>query len=205
MTRPPEGAQLHRFPPTVRWVHRLVGGLMAVCIATAAVLYVNAFAVLVGHRYVIEQVHVWSGYALPVPLLAGLASRAYRGELGLLNRFSADDWRWLRAADRRSGRIAVGKYNAGQKLNAALSAGAIAVLLLSGTVMFLPRVTPLGWRVGATFVHDWTALAVGVLVLGHLHHALRDPAAMAGMRTGYVPRDWAQREHARWAAETEDA
>ena len=31
--------------------------------------------------------------------------------------------------------------------------------------------------------------------------ALKDPYAMAGMRTGRVPLRWARREHAAWARE----
>jgi formate dehydrogenase subunit gamma len=205
MTRPAEaptaGPELVRFGRPARWVHGLVGVLMLICIVTAAVLYNSSLQVLVGHRRGVELVHVWSGYALPVPLLAGLASRGYRAELRRLNRFTPDDWRWLRSRSRRDGSIPVGKFNAGQKLNGSLSAGAIAVLLLTGIVMLSPDLAPLSWRTGATLVHDWSALAVGLLVLGHVGFALRDPVALRSLRTGTVHRDWARREHPRWAAE----
>jgi formate dehydrogenase subunit gamma len=75
------------------------------------------------------------------------------------------------------------------------------VLLLSGSVMYLTNLTPLAWRSGATFVHDWFALAVGLLVVGHVAMALRDPHALTGIRTGRVPLRWAVREHAAWARE----
>jgi len=157
--------------------------------------------VLVGHRPVVEAVHVWSGFALPLPVLAGLAFRSVRADAAELDRFTARDWQWLRSRTRRDGTIPVGKFNAGQKLNGSLSAGASAVLLLTGAVMLLPDLTPVAWRTGATLVHDWTSLAFGLLVAGHLYHALRDPTAMRGMRTGTVPVGWARREHASWAAE----
>jgi formate dehydrogenase subunit gamma len=192
---------LLRFSRAVRWVHGVTGALLLICIATAAVLYNSSLQVLVGHRHLVEQVHVWCGFALPVPILAGLAARSYRADLSRLNRFTAHDWRWLRSGTRRDGRIPVGKFNAGQKLNGSLSAGAIAVLLLSGTVMYSTGLTPLPWRTGATLVHDWFALALGLLVVGHIGFALRDPAAMHGMRTGAVALDWARREHGAWAAE----
>ena len=185
----PEG-DVDRFALPVRWVHGLTGLFMIVCILTAAVLYNGSIAVLVGHRYLVEQTHLWSGLALPVPLVAGLASRSYRDDAGRLNRFT-----------RRDGTIEVGKFNAGQKLNASLSAGSIAVLLLSGSVMYLTNLTPLAWRSGATFVHDWFALAVGLLVVGHIAMAVRDPHALTGIRTGRVPLRWARREHAAWARE----
>ena len=57
----------------------------------------------------------------------------------------------------------------------------------------------LSWRTGATFVHDWFALGVGLLVLGHIYFAIKDAEARRGMRTGHVSVDWAEREHAEWA------
>lgn len=190
-----------RFGRTSRIVHWTVGGLMIVCILTAAVLYNSFLAIPIGHRRLVELVHVYAGFALPVPLLFGLAARSYRDDLGRLNRFVPADWRWLRSRTRRDGRIRVGKFNAGQKINACLTAGAIAVLFGSGFVMFFPGLFRLDWRSGATFVHDWFALGLGLLVLGHLSFALKDPEARRGMRTGTVQASWAVREHADWARE----
>jgi formate dehydrogenase subunit gamma len=190
-----------RFGLASRWVHGLTGALMIVCILTAAVLYNGSIAVLVGHRYLVEQIHVYCGLALPAPLVVGVAGRSYRDDARRLNRFTSRDWAWLGSKDRRDGTIEVGKFNAGQKLNASLSTGSIAVLLLSGVVMYATRLTPLAWRSGATFVHDWFALAVGLLVVGHIAMALRDSDAMTGMRTGRVPLGWARRQHAAWARE----
>jgi formate dehydrogenase subunit gamma len=200
---PPADAEpeLPRFSRAVRWVHAVTGVLMLVCIATAAVLYNSSLLVLVGHRPVVELVHVWCGFALPVPIVAGVVARTYRADLRRLNRFTGHDWRWLRSRTRRDGRIPVGKFNAGQKLNGALSAGAIAVLLLTGAVMSATGLTPLAWRTGATLMHDWFALAVGLLVVGHIGYALRDPVALRSLRTGTVPRSWAEREHGAWSAE----
>jgi formate dehydrogenase subunit gamma len=207
MTRPadpaPVEAELARFSRPVRWVHGLTGVLMLVCIATAAVLYNGSLQVLVGHRPVVEQVHVWCGFALPVPLVAGLVSGSYRADLRRLDRFTPHDWRWLRSRSRRDGRIPVGKFNAGQKVNGALSAGAIAVLLLTGVVMYDTGLTSDAWRTGATLMHDWFSLAAGLLVVGHIGFALRDPIAMRSLRTGTVPRRWARAEHGAWADEVD--
>jgi formate dehydrogenase subunit gamma len=201
MTPPRES--LLRFGRTSRVVHALVGSLVLVCILTAAILYNGSLSIAVGHRHTVRQIHVWCGFALPVPLLFGLASRLYRDDLGRLNRFTADDRRWLRSPTRRSGTIRVGKFNAGQKLNAAASAGAIATLFLTGAVMYFHDRTRLSWRSGATFTHDWFALGLGILVLGHLSYALRDPIALRAMRTGKVPTAWARREHEAWVDELE--
>ncbi len=193
---------LLRFARAERFVHRALAVLMLTCMTTAAILYNAALSVPVGHRRVVKMVHVVSGFALPVPLLLGLLSAAYRADIGLLNRFSPADWRWLRARKRRKRDISVGKFNAGQKLNSALSAGSILVLLGSGTLMYFPDLARLSWRTGATFVHDWFALAVGLLVLGHIAYAVRDPESRVGMRHGSVSVSWAERMHEQWAAES---
>jgi formate dehydrogenase subunit gamma len=209
MSRPAEPAprrdEIDRFDRVERWVHGSVGVLFAACALTAAVLYLGPLSVLVGNRRIVVLVHVWSGFALPVPLVAGAVSKAYRSDLRRLGRFTPADGAWLRAGRGRRSADGVGKFNAGQKLNGALSTGAVLVLLGTGTIMYFTGLAPLAYRTGATFVHDWSALAVGILVLGHLHHALRDPEAMRGIRSGRVHRAWARNEHPEWERETRDA
>jgi formate dehydrogenase subunit gamma len=205
MTPPDDEPDLHRFTAVERWVHWTAGGLVLVCILTAAILYNGSLAVLVGNRHIVELIHVYCGYALPIPLVAGLASTAYRADLRRLNRFLPADCRWLRSKTVRLSGQGVGKFNPGQKLNAALSAGSILVFLGTGTVMFFPDWTRLAWRTGATFVHDWFALAFGLLVVGHLAYALNDREAMRGMLSGFVPQWWAVREHVEWAKEVDEA
>jgi formate dehydrogenase subunit gamma len=194
---------LLRFGRATRLVHAVTGALAVVCILTAAILYNGSLSIAVGHRHTVRQIHVWCGFSLPLPLLLGLAPRRYRDDLRRLNRFDADDRRRLRSRTRRSGEIPVGKFNAGQKLNAAVSAGAIGTLFGTGAVMYFHNWTRLSWRSGATFTHDWFALGLGLLVLGHLSFALRDPVALRSMRTGRVPLDWARREHEAWVDELE--
>lgn len=195
------GQLLNRFSRAERMVHWTLTVLMLVCIATAAVLYNGSIGLLIGHRRLVELLHVGSGFALPVPLLAGLGFAAYRADLSRLNRFHPADWSWLRSRSRRDGSISVGKFNAGQKMNAALTAGSIAVLLGSGLLMFFPNLVRLSWRTGATFVHDWFALGLGLLVCGHIAKAVGDPEARRGMRTGQVSRAWAFQNHRAWVAD----
>jgi len=77
------------------------------------------------------------------------------------------------------------------------------VLLGTGVLMHFTQVAPLAWRTGATFVHDWFALGLGLLVFGHIGFAIKDPEARRGMRTGRVSATWARAEHAAWATEAE--
>ncbi len=198
-TPPPQ--TVLRFSRAVRAVHWAVAALVVVLIVTAAVLYNGSLSLLVGHRHAVEVVHVYAGLALPVPLLLGLLSRAFRTDVGRLNRFLPEDWRWLRSRTRRDGTIRVGKFNAGQKLSAALAAGSLVVLFGTGGLMYFTGLVRLPLRAGATFVHDWFALGLGLLTLGHIYFALKDRIALRGMRTGRVPTTWAVAEHAAWAAE----
>jgi len=197
----PDG-DLARFDLVERWVHRVFGALMGACILTAAILYNGAIMVAIGHRHTVGLIHVWSGLALPVPILLGLASKAYRSDVRRLNRFTAADWTWLRTKTRRDGRIRVGKFNAGQKVNAWLVVGSTGVLIGTGSLMYWTGLVRLSWRSGATFVHDWFALGLGLLVAGHIAFAYLDREARRGMRTGRVSRAWARREHREWADET---
>ncbi|MDR6978805.1 formate dehydrogenase subunit gamma [Streptomyces sp. 3330] len=198
---PPATTEIPRFTRAERWVHRTTALLMGVCVVTAGALYIPEFAQLVGRRELVVRVHEWAGLALPVPVLAGLASRAFRADLRHLNRFGPHDRRWLRAALRRDKRREsrpAAKFNAGQKIYAAWIAGATLVMLGTGLLMWFTHLTPIMWRTSATFVHDWLALTIGVVLAGHIGMALGDPEARRGMRTGSVSREWARREHRLW-------
>src|ERR1700755_1730320 len=129
---------VRRFATVTRAVHWTVALLMISCIGTAAILYNGSFAVAVGHRHLVDIIYVSSGFALPVPILLGAISAPYRLDLRRLNRFTPGDRRWLLSRTRRDGSIKVGKFNAGQKVNAALSGGAIAALLGTGIIMYFP-------------------------------------------------------------------
>ncbi|MEU5464924.1 cytochrome b/b6 domain-containing protein [Streptomyces althioticus] len=198
---PPAATTVRRFTRTQRWAHRAVALLMGVCVATAACLYVPQLAQLAGRRALVVTLHQWSGLLLPAPVLAALVSRAFRADLGRLNRFGPHDRVWLRAALRRDRRPAsrpAGKFNAGQKLYAAWIAGATLVMLGTGLLMWFTHLTPPAWRTAATFVHDWLALTVGIVLAGHIGMALADTEARRGLRTGSVRREWAGREHPLW-------
>lgn len=202
-TTPPrsEPPRVKRFSLAERRVHRATAALTGLCVATAACLYVPELAELVGRRHLLVTLHEWSGLLIPVPFLLGLASPAFRADLRRLNRFGRHDRVWLRAALRRDRRPAsrpAGKFNAGQKTYAGWLAGAVLVMLGTGLLMWFTGFAPLVWRTAATFVHDWLALALGIVIAGHVGMALADPEARRGMRTGTVDRDWAEREHPLW-------
>lgn len=184
-------------------MHRSTAVLVAVLFVTAAALYYAPIAIAVGRRPLVAAVHVTAGLLLPVPTLLGLLSPAFRSDLVRFNRMTRTDRAWLLRRDRRTAGLPVGKFNGGQKLAAAFVAGAGLVLFGTGLVLLGPvRVdVPVGWRQGATLVHDTLAAVLLILVLGHVWQAYRHPGARAAMRTGEVDLDYARREHPQWVDE----
>ena len=195
----PASDRISRFDATERLVHWLTAGLVLVLVATGAVMWLEPLAGAVGHRDLVRTLHFVVGALVAVPLVVGLVAprrgRRLRADARALERLDAADRAWLR---RRPG-PGPGKFNAGQKLNAALLLGSGAVLLLTGVMLRTATTYPVSIRTGATFVHDWFALGLTLLVLGHVALALRDPGALGGMVRGSVTSAWARRHHPRWA------
>jgi formate dehydrogenase subunit gamma len=201
-------ALLMRFDRVERAVHWITAALFLLLVVTGAVLYLEPLQSLIGRRALVENIHVYAGLALPFPLVVALLGswgRALRDDLGRFNRWSADDREWLRSLfrpgpERRSRlrKVRVGKFNAGQKLNAAFVGGAGLVMLGTGVIMRWYHPWPLAWRTGATFVHDWLALGLGLVIIGHILMALRDPDALRSMLVGTIERAWAKRHAPAW-------
>ena len=209
--RPPEAAtdtpieRFDRVERTVHWANAVVFGVL---LLTAAALYFPPLMAIFGRRRLVQDIHLGAGLAAPIPLIAGLVSRRYRADLRRFNRWSADDRTWLRLAlaNRRGrtagrARLVDGKFNAGQKLNAAFTAGVVVVMLLTGIIMFWFHPWPLSWRTGATYTHDWLAAAVVIVIAGHVSYAMRDPDALRSMWRGTVSRQWARLHANGWLEE----
>jgi formate dehydrogenase subunit gamma len=171
-------------------------------------------------------VNIWHAAAFPVHvgsvfvLAGGLVVAALAGDRPALRRatrqlrtLGADDRRWLAWAPRSllGGRGGVpppvGRFNAGQKLNAML----IATLLVASTA------SGLYWwaKLHGVFsnsnldgaIHNIAGVAIIVLVCGHLYMAVLNPAtrhALRGITTGSVDAEWAAAHHPAWLAETEE-
>jgi formate dehydrogenase subunit gamma len=191
---------MDRFDRTERWLHWANAALVGVLVVTGGVLYWGELSSIVGRRALFKEIHVIAGLCLLVPFLLALPGRRgrrLRRDLGVLNRFSADDFRWLRS---RGGdpTVRLGKFNPGQKLNTAFVGAALVTMLATGLVLRFFSPFPLSWRTGATFIHDWTALALGLAITGHVWLAVADPHALRGMVSGTVPAWWARQKRPRW-------
>ena len=199
----PARARLPRFDGAEMALHWVNAGLFAVLILTAAIMYIGPLTALVGRRELVRYIHVVSGLALPFPLLAarlGPWRHAFVADVRALARFDDDDRRWLRSLGRAKD-VRMGKFHPGQKLNAAFTLGAIVVMLGTGSIMHWFDYFPVDWRTGATFVHDWLAIVLGVVILGHLRMALKDGDARRAMTQGWVPTIWARRHRPKWYEE----
>jgi formate dehydrogenase subunit gamma len=198
-----------RFTRVERVLHWATGLAVLTCAVTGFVLYVGWPPALIGRRTLLRDVHVVAGVLMPVPLVLAYAGRwraAVRADVRRLARWTRADRRWLLSRG-RDATGEVGKFNAGQKANAAFVAGMIPIMLATGVIMrwYDPLGVDIAYRTGATFVHDWTAIATWVIVAGHIVFALSDRMSLRGMVTGRVARFWAADRHPRWAAEMVDS
>jgi formate dehydrogenase subunit gamma len=199
-------SRLPRFDRTERLVHWATAVLVIALVATGAILYVPALSLDIGRRLLVEDTHVYVGAAVFVPLLLGLAGRRWgaelRSDLRQMSKLTDTELVWLRTWG-RYGREALGKFNPGQKLNTNAVGGLLIVLFVTGLIMRWGNFLPVGIRTGATFVHDIFAIALFVLLSGHIGFALSHPNALRSMVAGWVPANWPRRHAPAWVPPTE--
>jgi formate dehydrogenase subunit gamma len=196
--RPPE--RILRFDVVERIAHWTTAVLVLTLVVTGTILYIPALSIAVGRRLVIEDIHLYVGVAVFVPLIVSLVGpwgRSLRRDLSSMNRITKAEWEWLRSFGAR-GRKAIGKFNPGQKLNTYAVAGLLTVLFVTGLMLRWGNFVSVSWRTSATFVHDWFALAIAVVIFGHILFALTHPGALRSMITGWVTRTWANRHAPGW-------
>jgi formate dehydrogenase subunit gamma len=189
-----------RFDGVQRAAHWATAVLVLCLLVTGALLYVPSLGALVGHRLIVEDVHVFVGVAVFVPVIAAVSGhwgRRLRRDLAAMNRFTAGEVDWLRTVGHR-GRDAVGKYNPGQKLNTFAIGALLTVQLVTGLILRWGTSLAVSVRTGATFVHDWAFIALLVLIAGHIAMAVTHPAALRSMVRGWVRRDWVAHHAPAW-------
>lgn len=202
-TRAAVPTRIVRFDRVERTAHWSTALLFGVLMLTALPLYFGQIEALVGSRTLIEQVHLWAGIALPVPLLVSLAGPSgarLRKDLRRFGVWTAAEVRWLRTFGRARLR-APDKFNPGQKLNALFIGGSIVLMLATGAILKWFRFFPLSWRSGATLVHDVLAWLIFVVVAGHIGMAVTHRDAFRSMLRGWVSDGWARRHASGWLAE----
>jgi len=198
--RPP--VRILRFDTVQRTAHWATALLFGILMVTALPLYFGSLADVVGRRHLVAEIHLWTGIALPFPLVLSLVGpwgAVMRRDVHRINRWRKEEIRWLRSLGRRQTEL--DKFNPGQKLNAIFVAGVIVVMLGTGSMLQWFRFFPISWRTGATSVHDVFAFVIFAVVLGHIAMALTHRGSMRSMIKGWVTEGWAARHAAAWLRE----
>jgi formate dehydrogenase subunit gamma len=196
-------SRLVRFDGVQRSAHWANAFLFGILMLTALPLYFGSLADVFGRRAVVAEVHLWTGLALPFPLLISLLGpwgSQMRRDVRRINRWTKDEVAWLWLLGRKAPRV-VDKFNPGQKLNAIFIGASILVMLATGFVLKWFRFFPVSWRTGATFVHDVLAFAIFAVVFGHILFALAHRDSMRSMIKGWVTEAWAARHAPGWLRE----
>jgi formate dehydrogenase subunit gamma len=191
-------ARLRRFTKTERAAHWLIA------LAFGVMLFSGG---QVPHRWTwtTPALDVHAGAALV--LVCGLAGlllfgngRALSRTARELRRLDGDDRRWLEPGRILARRPAppVGRFNAGQKLNARLALIGLAGLYATGIYLLVVGRSAFG------HLHGPFAFLTTVLIIGHIFMAVVNPStrhALRGMTLGTVDREWAEHHHPRWVRE----
>jgi formate dehydrogenase subunit gamma len=204
---PPQVAlRILRFDRVQRGAHWANAALFGVLMATAIPLYFGSLFGVVLQRHVIEMIHLWSGLALPLPIVLSLLGpwgHQMRHDLRRVNYWTRDEIRWLMSMGKTP--LRADKFNPGQKLNAIFIGASIVVLLATGSMLQWFRFFPVPWRTGATFVHDVFAWAVFVVVFGHIVMALTHRQLLKSIFPGWICETWARAHAANWFKEETSA
>jgi formate dehydrogenase subunit gamma len=191
-------ARLRRFTKTERAAHWLVACAFATMLLSGT---------QVPHRWswttTALDVHVGAA----VVLVAGLGGllffgngRALSRTARELRRLDADDRRWLAPVRilRRRPAPPVGRFNAGQKLNARLALLGLVGLYSTGVYLLVVGRSAFG------HLHGPFALLTSALIAAHIFMAVVNPStrhALRGMTLGSVDREWAAHHFPRWVEE----
>jgi len=196
---------VRRFSRTERTLHWVNAAGFFVLLASGLVLYLPALSAQVGRRPLVKDIHFWAG----IGWICALVLVALLGDRGgllrtakELDRFDREDVAWLRL--RRP--APQGRFNAGQKVNASLTAAFFVLFAVSGLLLWLGE-RDTRFRFASTVVlHDGLLYASLALLVGHLYLAVIHPAtrhALRGMVVGTVREDWASEHHPRWSPPAE--
>ncbi|MGH3039523.1 MAG: cytochrome b/b6 domain-containing protein [Gaiellaceae bacterium] len=195
---------VRRFSRTERALHWIHASAFFVLLGSGLVLYLPALSVAVSNRPLVKAIHVYTAIAW----LAALVLVVLVGDRGGLRRtlreldlFDRDDRRWLAAH-----RAAQGRFNAGQKLNAALTCAFAVLFAVSGFLLWYgERDNDFRWA-SSILLHDGLTIVSLFLVTGHLYLTLIHPTtrhSLRGMTLGSVREDWAKQHHAKWVSPDE--
>ena len=190
---------VRRFGPTERalhWVH--AAGFLAM-LGTGLVLYLPVLAEAIARRNLVKNLHLGAAilWAVAIALVLVLGDRRrLAADWREIETLDADDRRWLRGK-----RAPQGRFNAGQKVNALLTAAFAVLFVVSGFFLWLGERDHRFLLDGTGTVHETLTLVSVALLVGHLYLAVLHPStrhALRGITTGDVREEWAREHHPKW-------
>jgi formate dehydrogenase subunit gamma len=203
--------RVRRFGRTERFVHWWQAAAFTVLLLSGLTLWLPALATAVNRRLLVKDIHYVAAIALVVGLLAAVVlgdRRAIARTAREMDRYDEHDRAFLLHRTVAGGRPRPGRYNGGQKLNAAVVSGSWVLFLVSGIDLYLGQ-RDHAFRVGGMlFMHEVLTLFMLVVVLGHVWMAALNAAtagALDGMTSGTVTAAYAREHHPRWDPGSEDA
>lgn len=195
-----EPRRIPRFGRTERAAHWVHATAFLVLLGSGLCLYLPSLAELVGRRLLLKDIHVYTAaaWAAALVLIVLLGDRrALAATAREIDRFDADDRAWLRGR-----RTPQGRLNAGQKVNAILTAAFAVLFSVTGVLLWYGE-RDTRFRFASTLlVHDWLMYVSFILLIGHLFLAVIYPRtrhALTGITRGWVQEDWALEHHRKWA------
>ena len=190
---------LRRFGRTERALHWVHATGFAAMLATGLILYLPVLAEIVARRNLVKNVHLFSALAWAIAVAAVVLlgeRRRLAADWHEIEAIDADDRRWLRGR-----RAPQGRFNAGQKLNALLTAAFALLFVVSGFFLWLGERDHRFLLDGTGTVHEVLTLLSVALLAGHLYLAVIHPTtrhALRGITVGDVREDWAREHHSKW-------
>ena len=197
-----EHVRLPRFTRTERTVHWVHATAFLILLGSGLCLYLPSLAEAVGRRPLLKNIHVYTAVAWVIALALVVAfgdRRSLRATAREIDLFDADDRKWLRG--RRP--APQGRLNAGQKVNAIITAAFAVLFSVTGFFLWYGERNTRFRFAQTILIHDWLMYVSFFLFLGHLYLAVIHPKtrhALNGMTRGWVDRDWAKQHHAKWVA-----
>ena len=197
--------RIPRFSRTERALHWVHASAFLVLLASGLCLYLPTLAELVGRRPLLKDIHVYAALAwlaaLALVVLAG-DRRRLLATAREIDRFDADDIAWLRIRSTPQGR-----FNAGQKLNAIVTAALAVLFAVTGFFLWYGERNHAFRLQNALLVHDWLMYISVILLLGHLYLSLIHRStrhSLSAITRGWVREDWALRHHRKWVEELQE-
>jgi len=200
------GNEIVRHRRASRLIHWTVALTFFVCLLTGMPIWTPVFgwmAALFGGLSVCRVIHPWAGVAFF--LASAVMFFHWLSDMHLEpgeRRAWIREGRALQYMRYETDDSNVGKYNGGQKLQFWLSCLAALGLLLSGLMMWFPRVFPPILMQFAYLIHDITFILFAMLIVIHIYlGTVAEPGTLVSMTRGTVTKRWARLHHGRWYRE----